>query len=79
MSEKTTIVEAVAFSSGRGDGNQKSGLARAIEEAMAKTIAQAYEEGLTGDPVAIRERMQATRDRVKAEFNASKKESNPAG
>lgn len=68
MSEEITIVEAVAVSCGRGDGGKKSGLAIAIEEAMAETIKQAYEEGLAGDPDAIRQRMEETRTRVKANY-----------
>lgn len=64
-----TVVEAVAVSCGRAD-KVKSALAQVLEEEMAKTIQAAYEDGLVNDPDAIKERMEATRRRVKEEFAA---------
>lgn len=71
MSEEPeiTIVEAVATASGRG-GKEKSGLAQAIERAMSQAVTDAYEEGLANDPEKIKERMEAARARVRAEFKA---------
>jgi hypothetical protein len=61
------IVEAV----GTATSSQHKGLARVIEAAQVKAVEDCMAEGIT-DPNVIKERKQAARQRVMAEFNAPK-------
>lgn len=72
----SAVSSGVAIACGRGE-QIKSGLAKAIEEAMAETIAKAYEEGFGGDTEEIARRMAETRTHVRDNYAPPK--SNPEG
>jgi hypothetical protein len=64
------IVEGVMTSANTGGlGGGKSPLAKTIEAAMAQAVQDAYTAGVT-EPDEVRARMQAAREKAKADFAA---------